>query len=120
MSHIFSVLSFLEILEAFFFTLICGQLSSKPSREEKTTKVIGQTVSFLLDVSNLSCPKGAFRLGCVISDRHRCVTGKPLTSASRSADCCRFSVPVRDMMGLLPRQTPDLLTMTVACHQGGT
>lgn len=117
-SHIFSVLSFLEILEAFFVTLTCGQFRFKPSWEEKNTKVIGQTDFFYPIFCALKVLLGVTaQLGCVITDRHawrenrwRLPAGQQIAVES----VCLWGtwrVSCRD------KQTPDLLTVT--CHQGG-
>lgn len=104
-SHIFSVLSFLEILEAFFcyFNVWTVQVQAFVRGEKHK----GHRSDWFF-LSHLLCPKGAFRRHCSAWMCHHWpsrMTGKPLTSASWSTDCCRFRQPVRDMTGLLQRQT---------------
>lgn len=84
-SHLFSVVILKNNKSIFGF---CNSL------HERNTKVIGQ-IEFFFETYPIFCALKvlsgtAAQLGRVATERHRCMTGKPLTSASRSTDCCRF------------------------------
>lgn len=118
-SHLFSPVIFRNI-RSIFVTLTCGQLRLKPSWEEKNTKVIGQTDFFYPIFCALKVLSGVTaQLGCVIADRHAWRENRwRLTAGQQIAvdSVCLWGtwrVSCRD------KQTPDLLTVTVTCHQGG-